>query len=83
MFFGYWVAVGIWKYSGLAAQATRQAVQPIPSPAQIAAQFKAQYGRDPSFEEVNAIHQMLTRRRNENVVKAGALVGAPFLASHL
>ncbi len=59
IFFGYWFIIAVWKYSGLAARATRQAVQPIPTPAEIAAQFRQQYGRAPSFEELNAIDQML------------------------
>ena len=82
VFFGFWISVGIWKYSGLAAQATRQAVQPLPTYQRIVEQFRAPYGRNPSLVELNSIDAMLRRRRNEDVDKAGALIGAPFLASH-
>jgi hypothetical protein len=58
-------------------------MKPIPTPQQIAVEFQSTYGRPPTWREINAIQQILTRQRNEAAVGAVALIGGLWLGSHL
>jgi hypothetical protein len=54
---------------------------PIPSPAEISWQLGQEWGRPATLEEVAAVHQMLTSRRNEAAVTAGLTFGGIYLLS--
>lgn len=79
VFWATWFVL-MWRAMGHSMHA---AMKPIPTPQQIAVEFQATYGRPPSWEEINAIHALLTRQRNEGVAGAAAIIGGVALASHL
>ena len=55
------------------------ATTPVPTSAQICAQFQAEYGRPPTLDEVAATQQMLGNQRNEALVNAGIGLGALYV----
>jgi len=55
------------------------AARPLPSPAQIAAQLEAEWGRPPTVEEVAAVHQMLTNQHNQALLNSGIGLGALYM----
>lgn len=57
----------------------RVASMPVPSPAEIAFQVQAEWGRPATLQEVAAVHQMLTSRRNQALVNSGIALGALYL----
>lgn len=58
-----------------------QAMRPIPDPAQIDAQLRAE-GYDPSIADVMALHRYLVQQRNEGLlVTGGILLGSHYLAN--
>jgi hypothetical protein len=59
--------------------ALRQASEPIPDPLYIAQELRAEWGREPTVLEVQAVHEMLTSRRNEAAVRGAVGFGAIFL----
>ena len=72
--FIYWfLALSVWIGNHVIEPVWRPAVTPVPSPAEIAYQLEAETGVKPSLQDVAAVHQMLTERRNGAIVTAGAL----------
>lgn len=58
------------------------ATRPIPSPPQIALALQSEWGCQPTVIEVQAVHQMLTSRRNQAIVASGVGIGALYLVGH-
>jgi len=54
----------------------------VPSPAEISSHLQAEWGRAPTLQEVAAVHQMLTSRRNEALINSGIALGALYLIDH-
>jgi hypothetical protein len=54
----------------------RVASTPVPSPAEIAFQLQLEWGRSPTVQEVAAVQQMLSNRRNEALINSGLALGA-------
>ena len=85
LFFGmawimfFWAAVWAVKFGSALGEEVRVASTPIPSPAEISAQLEAEWGRPATIEEVAAVHQMLTSRKNEALLSAGIGLGALYL----
>ena len=52
---------------------------PIPSPAEISWQLGEEWGRPATLEEVAAVHQMLTSRKNQALINSGITFGAIYL----
>jgi hypothetical protein len=52
---------------------------PIPSPAEISWQLENEWGRPATIEEVAAVHQMLTSRKNQALINSGITFGAIYL----
>jgi hypothetical protein len=52
---------------------------PLPTPAQIYTQLRAEYGRPPTLDEVAAVQQMLANRRREALANAGIGLGASYV----
>jgi hypothetical protein len=65
-------------FRSLGHQATI-AIKPIPSPAEISVLLEQEWGRPATVEEVAAVHQMLSSRRNEAAGTAGLGLGALYL----
>jgi len=57
----------------------RVASTPIPSPAEISWQLGQEWGRPATLEEVAAVHQMLTSRKNQALINSGITFGAIYL----
>jgi len=75
----FWAAVWAVKFGSALGEEVRVASTPIPSPAQISAQLEAEWGRPATIEEVAAVHQILTSRKNEALLSAGIGLGALYL----
>ena len=75
----FWAAVWAVKFGSTLGQEVHAASTPIPSPAEISAQLEAEWGRPAPVEEVAAVHQMLTSRKNEALLGAGIGLGALYL----
>ena len=82
-FLAFLFLAGCFFYIRALLRSIDQAMKPIPTPQQIAVDFQSTYGRPPTWEEVNAIQQILTRQRNEAAFGAAALIGGLWLGSHL
>jgi hypothetical protein len=77
--FVYWVAVGThWVVNKFIWPNVETAITPIPSPVEIELQLRRE-GYDPTLQDVAAVHQMLSSRRNEAAVAAGLTLGAAYL----
>ena len=74
----FWFLAGMGAYFHLVRQTTREAMQPVPSLAEIDQQLRAE-GHDPSIADVVAMHQYLTSQRNEAALLTGVLVIGPQL----
>jgi hypothetical protein len=57
------------------------AMQPVPSPQQIRLQFIETQGREPTVQEIAALHQMLTSQHNQDMLNAGIVVGGAVLGN--
>jgi len=55
------------------------AMQPVPSPEQIRLQFMQTQGREPTVQEVQALHQMAVTEHNQALLNAGLVAGAFYL----
>jgi len=75
----FWAAVWAVKFGSALGEEMRVASTPIPSPAEISAQLEAEWGRPATIEEVAAVHQILTSRKNEALLSAGIGLGALYL----
>lgn len=51
----------------------------VPDPAYIQAQLRAEWGREPTMQEVAAVHTMLTNRHNQALLNTGIGLGAIYL----
>jgi hypothetical protein len=75
----YWcMAFAMWVEQTFFSPVIDQAMQRVPSPDEIELELRRQ-GQNPSIQDVAAIHQMATARRNE-AVGALAIIGAIFYA---
>jgi hypothetical protein len=68
-------------YVRQASRAIDVALQPVPSPEQIRLQFIQTLGREPTVQEVAALHQMLTSRHSYDLLNAGIMVGGAVLGT--
>ena len=68
-----------WRLGATIGTEVRVATTPVPSPAQIFFQLQAQWGRSPTMQEVAAVQQILSNRRNEAVISSGLALGALYL----
>lgn len=77
-----WMPV-LWMYirrqTNAAFAAAAAATQPIPSPAQIHDALLNEWGREPTIEEISAVHQMLHNQKNMALVQAGMGFGGLYL----
>lgn len=84
------VGAGFVYYMKAVFAAMNKAKAGVPSPQQIRQHFVQTQGREPTVEEVNALHAMLVREHNQALVNVGilgvglyganrALHGKPFL----
>lgn len=83
----FWILLplGIWaglKWGSAIGNEILVARSPAPSPFEIAQQLEAEWGRPATIEEVAAVHQMLSSRRNEALVNAGIGLGTIFAVKH-
>ena len=80
---GTFLSVGAPFYCYLreGSRAIDRAFQPIPSPQEIRLQFIQAQGREPTVQEVAALHQMLTSQHNQDLVGAGIMVGGAVLGA--
>lgn len=60
----------------------QQATRPIPGVGEIARDLRLGLNREPTIEEVAAVHQMLTSQRNQAAVELGIGLGAAYLIGH-
>jgi hypothetical protein len=58
------------------------ALQPVPSPAQIAYQLELEWGRPATVQEIAAVQQMLLNGMNEALLGVGISLGALYLINH-
>ena len=58
-----------------AAQATIAAATPMPTPPEIELALWKEWGRQPTVEEVAAVHQMLLTQKHHDILMAAAYVG--------
>jgi hypothetical protein len=92
---GYWIlgiAIGLillWVFFLWARLCWRAAgdvfgrVQKVPSPPQVAAALANEWGRQPTVQEVQAVHQLLQSEHDRALVAAGALsLGGLYLLAH-
>jgi hypothetical protein len=63
------------------SRAIDRAFKPVPSPQEIHLHFVQTQGREPTVQEVAAIHQMLTSQHNEDLLGAAAMVGGAYLGA--
>jgi hypothetical protein len=75
------IQVALWRIISAGFDAANVAAIPIPTPEHIAFQLGQEWGRPATVEEVAAVHQMLTSRRNEAFVTAGLTFGGIYLLS--
>ena len=68
-------------YLRKSSRAIDRAIKPVPSPEQIRLQFIQTQGREPTIQEVAALHQMLTSQHNQDLLNAGILVGGALLGA--
>ena len=79
---GFWVLVGVSRFSRALNHSVRVASTRVPSPAQIAALLEQEWGRVPTMPEVAAVHQMLTNQKNQALLESGLSLGALYLIDH-
>lgn len=79
----FWFLAGLFFLFRAISRSIDAATRPIPSPQQIAVELRAAYGRDPTWEEINAIHAILVRQRNEAAAGAAIMLGGLALGAHL
>lgn len=79
----FWLVAAFFFFMRAMFRSIDAATRPVPSPQQIAVEFRAAYGRDPTWEEVNAIHAILTRQRNEAAAGTAIKLGCLALGAHL
>jgi len=72
---GYWCAALINWITDRHQIVFRAASARIPEPYEIEQTLYAQLGRQPTLEEVGAIHTMLIERRHEAQLHAGLIIG--------
>ena len=78
---GMFLCVGaptVW-YVRQGCRAIDKAFAQVPAPQQIRLQFIETQGREPTVQEVAALHQMPTSGRNQDLLYAGIRVGAAVL----
>jgi hypothetical protein len=56
-----------------------KALEPLPTPQEIAVGLEDTLGRQPSIEEVAAMQQMLSHEKNQQLIRSGVTIGAVFL----
>jgi hypothetical protein len=78
---GLCVGAPICFYITQASRAIDAAMQPVPSPEQIRLQFIQTRGREPTVQEVAALHQVLMSQHNQDLLHAGILVGGAVLGA--
>lgn len=74
-----WLCWAGWQIGGQIGNSIHAAATPIPSPDEISWQLQQEWGRQPTVEEVQAVHQMLTSEHNQALLAAGIGVGAIYL----
>lgn len=77
-----WIWWSAWKLGGALGDNVARAVRPIPHPGEIAGALEQEWGREPTVEEVAAVHQMLNDEHNRALVNSGIGIGALYLFSH-
>ena len=75
------VGAPFYCYLRAGSRAIDRAFQPIPSPQEIRLQFIQTQGREPTVQEVAALHQMLTSQHSQDLLNAGILVGGAVLGA--
>jgi hypothetical protein len=68
-----------WQLGATIGNELQLAITPLPTPAQIAFQLQAEWGRTPTVQEVAAVQQLLSNRRNEALISSGVALGALYL----
>lgn len=76
------LVIGFWIVNRFIWPSVEVAITPIPSPQQIAVSLEDEWDRVPTVLEVQAVHQMLTSRRNEALLTAGLTLGGLYLIGH-
>jgi hypothetical protein len=73
-----WFVIAVVRVGWAAGGEINKAISPQLnlSPIQIAQQMRQELGREPTFEEVAAVHQMLMSERNQALVRGGLGLGA-------
>lgn len=75
------VGAPTWLYVREGSRAIDRAFKPVPSPQEIRLHFVQTQGREPTIQEVAAIHQMLTSQHNQDLMGAVAMVGGAVLGA--
>lgn len=70
---------GAWRFGRMFNNEVNIAMAGVPDPRQIAISLEEELDRPPTYEEVNAVHEILTRRRNEAAATVAVGFGAAYL----
>ena len=76
---GYWVAFLALRWGNGFGRNLDVVRRGVPTPAYIAAELQREWGREPTVQEVAAVHQMLTSRHNQALLDTGIGLGALYL----
>lgn len=79
MSIGYWICLYAWRFGVETMKEAQVACQGVPTPQYIAQELRKEWGRDPSMQEVAAVHTMLANRHNQALVNTGIGLGAMYL----
>lgn len=74
----WWIRLA-WRAGGEIGNSIKQASTPIPSPQEIAWSLQNEWGRPPTIQEVQAVHQMLYDEHNAALINSGIGLGAVYL----
>ena len=75
------VGAPTYLYFRQTSRAIDVAMESVPSPQEIRLKFIQTQGREPTVQEVAALHQMLTSQHNQDLLNAGILVGGAVLGA--
>jgi uncharacterized membrane protein len=73
------VQVVLWRTISAGFDEMRVASTSIPTPSEISWQLGQEWGRPATLEEVAAVYQMLTARKNQALINSGITLGAIYL----
>ena len=76
---GFWALLIGLRLGRALGHEIRAASTPIPTPAEISVLLEIEWGRPATIQEIAAVHQMLTSRKNEALINTGVGLGALYI----